>query len=631
MLLFATLTVLLLVRFVLSGRPVWLYGTGAAMGLTFLSKETSIVLLGAIYAFLALTPELRVRLRDLAISLGVMALVIAPFPLTLMLAGRTGTGESYLTWQLFQAPQPRLALLPDDGAAGGRAAGAGGGCGGTLAAAARGFLEGDAASVLDRRAGGLLLSLAGQGLPVPASGRASARASRRPRTHAAALAPVPGPCRPWRRDDRRAQRARPHLAAHRRRAARDLPRRLGWASRRARGRQLDRAQRPARCRLHDDRALDGQPRAVLRPPQGLRPLGQPQSAQPQPVLRAAGQPRSSAARERAPVHRLGHLLGHPVAELLREAAAAMRTATTAGSSTPRCFRPGPRWARARTGRPSWSSRCGRETGRGARVGPRLRAGRSGGREEPAGDADRALRRADAGEPLVRQPLRHLSGRRRDPARHLHARRAPRTALRAAVPSRRPRGPQPRSRPQDPPASVRRRTHGRLRPGGVGGPPDRRALGDGLLRRPRPALLLERGRRVRAVRPLLRRHRAGSVASHLLWVAGTPGRADGGVQDRPTIFDRLEERGISWKFYVEDYDPRRAAQAVRVPLLRMPRFVRDARLLGHIVDLDEYYEDLRADRLPGGRLHRPGRLERASAGTDRSGRGPRQEVDRRRCR
>jgi Dolichyl-phosphate-mannose-protein mannosyltransferase len=109
---FATLTMLLLTRFVLSGRPVWLYGTGAAMGLTILSKETSIVLLGAVYAFLALTPELRVRLRDLAVSLCVMALVVAPFPLSLMLAGRTGTGESYLTWQLFRRPNHDLLFYP---------------------------------------------------------------------------------------------------------------------------------------------------------------------------------------------------------------------------------------------------------------------------------------------------------------------------------------------------------------------------------------------------------------------------------------------------------------------------------------------------------------------------------------
>ena len=109
---FATLTMLLLTRFVLSGRPVWLYATGGAMGLAILSKETSVVLLGAVYAFLALTPALRVRLRDLAISSCVMALVVAPFPLSLMLAGRTGTGESYLTWQLFRRPNHDLLFYP---------------------------------------------------------------------------------------------------------------------------------------------------------------------------------------------------------------------------------------------------------------------------------------------------------------------------------------------------------------------------------------------------------------------------------------------------------------------------------------------------------------------------------------
>jgi phospholipase C len=108
--------------------------------------------------------------------------------------------------------------------------------------------------------------------------------------------------------------------------------------------------------------------------------------------------------------------------------------------------------------------------------------------------------------------------------------------------------------------------------------------------------------------------AGSVASHLLWVTGTPGVGPA-VSDRLTIFDRLERRGISWKFYVEDYDPSRPAQAVRVPLLRFPRFTRDPRLLGHIVDLDEYYEDLRAGTLPelayiapaGSSEHPPGRI------------------------
>jgi phospholipase C len=50
---------------------------------------------------------------------------------------------------------------------------------------------------------------------------------------------------------------------------------------------------------------------------------------------------------------------------------------------------------------------------------------------------------------------------------------------------------------------------------------------------------------------------GSFANHMFWVSGQQGgsRVTGeGYDDIPTIFDRLEERGISWKFYVQNYDP-----------------------------------------------------------------------------
>ena len=54
--------------------------------------------------------------------------------------------------------------------------------------------------------------------------------------------------------------------------------------------------------------------------------------------------------------------------------------------------------------------------------------------------------------------------------------------------------------------------------------------------------------------------SGSVPNHRFWVSGT---ARAGA---PTIFDRLAKRGISWKFYVQDYDPGTdgGAQAARVP-------------------------------------------------------------------
>jgi len=112
MVLFATLSLYLLARFATTERPAWLYAAGAAMGLTFLSKETSILFLGAIYAFFALAPSVRVRIKDLVLSAAVMALVIAPFPLTLIFEGRAETGEQYLTWQLFRLPNHDWTFYP---------------------------------------------------------------------------------------------------------------------------------------------------------------------------------------------------------------------------------------------------------------------------------------------------------------------------------------------------------------------------------------------------------------------------------------------------------------------------------------------------------------------------------------
>src|SRR5215217_287107 len=53
---------------------------------------------------------------------------------------------------------------------------------------------------------------------------------------------------------------------------------------------------------------------------------------------------------------------------------------------------------------------------------------------------------------------------------------------------------------------------------------------------------------------------GSFINHLYWVAATHDDAPEGqtlqeyLEDVPTIFDRLQEQGITWKFYVQNYDP-----------------------------------------------------------------------------
>jgi Dolichyl-phosphate-mannose-protein mannosyltransferase len=115
MTLFATLALYLVAKFADSGKPAFLYAAGAAMGLTFLAKETGIILLGGIYAFLALSPEVRVRIRDLFLSIVALALVIAPFPLSLSFAGGEGASKagSYLVWQLFRRANHDWIFYPE--------------------------------------------------------------------------------------------------------------------------------------------------------------------------------------------------------------------------------------------------------------------------------------------------------------------------------------------------------------------------------------------------------------------------------------------------------------------------------------------------------------------------------------
>ncbi len=109
-----TLTLYCLARFGKGNRYAWLYAAGAVLGLAFLSKETAIVFIAATYAFLALVPDLFVRLRHLAIAMLTMGLVIACFPLSLALAGGGGasTAQQYFVWQLLRRPNHDLLFYP---------------------------------------------------------------------------------------------------------------------------------------------------------------------------------------------------------------------------------------------------------------------------------------------------------------------------------------------------------------------------------------------------------------------------------------------------------------------------------------------------------------------------------------
>ncbi|HRV93744.1 MAG TPA: glycosyltransferase family 39 protein, partial [Anaerolineae bacterium] len=112
----ATLALYMLARFGETERPVWLVAAGAGMGLTFLAKETGILMFGSIYAFLALSPEIRTRIRDIILSTVVMVAIMTPVPLSTRLAGGGGdrTTGNYLVWQLFRRPNHTWDFYPTE-------------------------------------------------------------------------------------------------------------------------------------------------------------------------------------------------------------------------------------------------------------------------------------------------------------------------------------------------------------------------------------------------------------------------------------------------------------------------------------------------------------------------------------
>src|SRR6266542_2880702 len=106
----ATLTLYCLVRFVEAQAVLWLVAAAGMLGLTMLTKESSIVLAGGVYAFLALTPTIRRPIRSCLIAAPALVIVFAIHPLSQALAGRANTGKSYLVWQLLRRPNHSMAF-----------------------------------------------------------------------------------------------------------------------------------------------------------------------------------------------------------------------------------------------------------------------------------------------------------------------------------------------------------------------------------------------------------------------------------------------------------------------------------------------------------------------------------------
>jgi Dolichyl-phosphate-mannose-protein mannosyltransferase len=109
---FATVTIYLLAQSIVSRRLVWLYAAGGTMGLTVLTKETGLLMMGGAFAFFALSPEIRIRAKHFAGAAGVAAAIILAYPLSLRFAAHTHAGQKYLTYQLFRRPNHGWGFYP---------------------------------------------------------------------------------------------------------------------------------------------------------------------------------------------------------------------------------------------------------------------------------------------------------------------------------------------------------------------------------------------------------------------------------------------------------------------------------------------------------------------------------------
>jgi hypothetical protein len=109
---FSTVSIYLIARYALTHRPIWLYAAAATLGLTVLSKETSLLLLGGVYAIFTLTPTLRTRLRELLAATVVLAVVVVIYPLTVVLSGASTTGGNFLVWQLLRRSNHSWTFYP---------------------------------------------------------------------------------------------------------------------------------------------------------------------------------------------------------------------------------------------------------------------------------------------------------------------------------------------------------------------------------------------------------------------------------------------------------------------------------------------------------------------------------------
>lgn len=94
----------LLARYVRTKRAGYLYVSAFAAGLTFLAKETAILVIPVVAAFILMTPSITLGWRRAAIASAAFGVAVSPYPISILISGASGTAKQFLVWQLLRRP-----------------------------------------------------------------------------------------------------------------------------------------------------------------------------------------------------------------------------------------------------------------------------------------------------------------------------------------------------------------------------------------------------------------------------------------------------------------------------------------------------------------------------------------------
>ena len=101
---FTTLALYAIAKYRVTEDDRWLVALGGALGLAFLTKETAVVMLGAVFVYFALDADVRLKRTVVVRSVGLFLALALVYPVATAFGGSSKSGKSFFLWQLLRKP-----------------------------------------------------------------------------------------------------------------------------------------------------------------------------------------------------------------------------------------------------------------------------------------------------------------------------------------------------------------------------------------------------------------------------------------------------------------------------------------------------------------------------------------------